>query len=150
MQKMQETLAQSLGWGDPLEKETAVCSSIFAWIIPYIEKPGGLLSKVLQRVRHNSATSMQTHKWYLDFWLPGGLVFLTPCCSKVNCCIQQRCKWSNLQSIAKHCPKDDLAFHCLPQCFSPDVCGQGNQARMKEFIFHFNVWQNSLQIKINK
>ena len=28
---MQETRVQSLGWGDPLEKETATHSSILAW-----------------------------------------------------------------------------------------------------------------------
>jgi len=31
---MQETRVQSLGWKDPLEKETATLSSILAWIIP--------------------------------------------------------------------------------------------------------------------
>ena len=30
---MQETQVQSLGWEDPLEKEMAVYSSIFAWKI---------------------------------------------------------------------------------------------------------------------
>ena len=31
---MQETWVQSLGWEDPLEKETATHSSILAWRIP--------------------------------------------------------------------------------------------------------------------
>ena len=31
---MQETLVQSLGWEDPLEKEMAIHSSILAWRIP--------------------------------------------------------------------------------------------------------------------
>ena len=31
---MQETWVQSLGWKDPLEKEMATHSSIFAWKIP--------------------------------------------------------------------------------------------------------------------
>ena len=31
---MQETLVQSLGWEDPLEKERATHSSILAWEIP--------------------------------------------------------------------------------------------------------------------
>ena len=39
---MQETWVQSLGQGDPLEKEMAVHSSIHAWKIPWMEKPGGL------------------------------------------------------------------------------------------------------------
>ena len=34
-----ETLVESLGWEDPLEKETATYSSIFAWRIPWAEKP---------------------------------------------------------------------------------------------------------------
>ena len=32
---MQETWVQSLGWEDPLEKETATHSSILAWRIPW-------------------------------------------------------------------------------------------------------------------
>ena len=39
---MPETLVQSLGWGDPLEKEMAILSSILAWKIPWTEEPGGL------------------------------------------------------------------------------------------------------------
>ena len=39
---MQETLVQSLGWEDPLEKEMATHSSILAWEIPWTEEPGGL------------------------------------------------------------------------------------------------------------
>ena len=32
------------GWGRPLEEETATCSSILAWKIPWTEEPGGLQS----------------------------------------------------------------------------------------------------------
>ena len=39
---MQETWVQSLGWEDPLEKETATLSSILSWGIPWTEKPGFL------------------------------------------------------------------------------------------------------------
>ena len=35
---------RSLGWEDPLEKEMATHLSIFAWEIPWTEKPGGLQS----------------------------------------------------------------------------------------------------------
>ena len=35
---------QSLGGKDPLEKEMATHSSIFAWKIPRTEEPGGLQS----------------------------------------------------------------------------------------------------------
>ena len=40
---MQETLVQSLGQEDPLEKEMATHSSILAWRISWTEEPGGLL-----------------------------------------------------------------------------------------------------------
>ena len=51
--EMQERWVGSLGWEDPLEKGTAIHSSILAWRIPYAEEPGGLLSTGSQRVRHN-------------------------------------------------------------------------------------------------
>ena len=41
---MQETLVQSLGQEDSLEKEMATHSSILAWKIPWMEEPGGLQS----------------------------------------------------------------------------------------------------------
>ena len=50
---MQETWAQSLGQGDPLEKEMATHSSILAWEIPWTEEPGRLQSMGSQQVRHN-------------------------------------------------------------------------------------------------
>ena len=50
---MQETGVQSLGQEDPLETEMAIHSSIFAWRIPWMEKPGRLQSMGLQRVGHD-------------------------------------------------------------------------------------------------
>ena len=50
---MQETWVRFLGWEDPLEKEMATHSSILAWRIPWVEKPGGLQSMLLQRARHD-------------------------------------------------------------------------------------------------
>ena len=50
---MQETQVQSLGWGDPLEKEMAPHSSILAWKIPWMEEPGRLQSMGSQRVGHD-------------------------------------------------------------------------------------------------
>ena len=38
----QETWVQSLGWGDPLEKEMETHSSTLAWKIPWMEEPGRL------------------------------------------------------------------------------------------------------------
>ena len=40
----QETQVQSLGQGDPLEKEMAPGSSILTWEIPWTEEPGRLQS----------------------------------------------------------------------------------------------------------
>ena len=50
---MQETLVQSLGWEDPMEKGMATLSSILAWKVPWTEEPGGLWSIGLQRVGHD-------------------------------------------------------------------------------------------------
>ena len=47
---MWETLVQSLGGEDPLEKEMATHSRILAWRIPWTEEPGGLQSMGSQRV----------------------------------------------------------------------------------------------------
>ena len=48
-----ETLVQSLGQEDPLEKDMATYSRIPAWRIPWTEEPGGLQSTGSQRVRHD-------------------------------------------------------------------------------------------------
>ena len=53
MQEMPEMQVRSLGLEDPLEQEMATHSSILAWKIPWTEKPGGLESMELQRVRHD-------------------------------------------------------------------------------------------------
>ena len=45
-----------MGWEDALEKEMATHSSILAWKIPWTEKPGGLQSMGVARVRHNLVT----------------------------------------------------------------------------------------------
>ena len=50
---MWETWVQSLGREDLLEKEMVTHSSIFAWKIPWMEKPGRLQSMQSQRVRHD-------------------------------------------------------------------------------------------------
>ena len=52
---MQEIRVQSLGREDLLEKEMATHSSILAWKIPWMEKPGGLQSMGSQRVGHVAA-----------------------------------------------------------------------------------------------
>ena len=47
---MQDTCVRSLGWEDPLEKEMASHSSVFAWRILWTEEPDGLQSVRLPRV----------------------------------------------------------------------------------------------------
>ena len=50
-----------MGGEDPLEKETAIHSSILAWEIPWTEVIRGLQSTGLQRVGHDFATKQQQH-----------------------------------------------------------------------------------------
>ena len=50
---MQETLVQSLGQEEPLEKGMATHSSILAWRISRTEEPGRLQSTGSQRVGHD-------------------------------------------------------------------------------------------------
>ena len=50
---MWETWVQYLVWEVPLNKVMATHSSILAWRIPWNEKPGGLQSVGLQRVRND-------------------------------------------------------------------------------------------------
>ena len=54
---MQETWVWSLGWEDPLVKGMATHSYIFAWEIPWTDKPGRLKSMVSQSVRHDWVTN---------------------------------------------------------------------------------------------
>ena len=42
-------MVQSLGQEEPLKKEMAIHSSIFAWEIPWTEEPGGLQSMWSQK-----------------------------------------------------------------------------------------------------
>ena len=53
MQEPQETRVLSLGWEDPLEEEMATNPSLLAWIVSWIESPGGLRSMGSQRVGHD-------------------------------------------------------------------------------------------------
>ena len=52
---MQQTLVQSLGWEDPLEKERTTHSNILAWETPWTEEPGGpqpMQSQELDMAKH--------------------------------------------------------------------------------------------------
>ena len=57
---MHETWVRFLSKEDPLEKEMATHSSIFAWRIPWTEEPGGLQSMGSQRFGHDRVTK-HTH-----------------------------------------------------------------------------------------
>ena len=57
---VQETLVQSLGLEDPLEKGMATHSSILAWRIPWTEEPDRLQSMGLQRAGCHLATNTFT------------------------------------------------------------------------------------------
>jgi len=73
---MLETLVQSLGWEDPLEKEMATHSSILAWRIPWTEEPSGLQSVGLQRVGHDWMTNIFTGDIIL---LSSGAIYQSTC-----------------------------------------------------------------------
>ena len=62
---MREAWVWSLGQEDPLEKGMTIHSSILAWRSPWIEKPGGLQSMGLQRVRHDWGANTFTFKHQL-------------------------------------------------------------------------------------
>ena len=63
---MRETRVQSLGEEDLLEKEMATCSSILAWRIPWMEKPGNS-----PRGRKESNTTERLHFEGLPWWCRG-------------------------------------------------------------------------------
>ena len=53
MQEMQKMWVIFLGQEDPHEEAMATHSSILAWKMPWTEKPSGLESIRLQRIRHD-------------------------------------------------------------------------------------------------
>ena len=61
MPETQEMRVGSLGREDPLEKGMTNHSSVLAWKVLWTEKPGGLQSIGLQRIRHNRTNRAQTH-----------------------------------------------------------------------------------------
>ena len=61
---MQELQVWSLGPENALEEGMAIYSSILAWRIPSIEKPGGIQSIGLQRVKHNWSNWACMHKMF--------------------------------------------------------------------------------------
>ena len=61
---MQEMQVWSLCWEDPLEKEIETHSSILAWEIPWIEEPGGLQSRGLQRIGYDCVTENNSEGYW--------------------------------------------------------------------------------------
>ena len=61
MKEMQEMWVQLLSQEDPLEEDMATHSSILAWKIPRTEKPGGLQSMGLKRVRQDWSNLVHMH-----------------------------------------------------------------------------------------
>ena len=59
LRAMWEIQVRSLGWEDPLEKETATLSSTLAWKIQWTEEPGRLRSMGSQRVGLNWGTKQK-------------------------------------------------------------------------------------------
>ena len=71
---MQETRVWSLGWEDPLEKEMATHSNIFAWEIPWQRSLAGY-SPWGQKVRHNFETKQQYMYLYIYILFIGLLTY---------------------------------------------------------------------------
>ena len=75
---MQEAWVRSMGWEDPLEKETAIHSSILAWRIPWTEEPGGLESvgsqesDTTERLHHHRLFSGLGGWTSMPLWLVPG------------------------------------------------------------------------------
>ena len=65
---MQETWAWSLGWKEPLEKEMAAHSSIFAWEILWTEEPGGLQSMGSQKSQIEQLDNLAPLTCFLWEW----------------------------------------------------------------------------------
>ena len=83
MQEAKETLVQSLGQEDPLEKETATHSSIPAWRIPWTEELGLLPSMGLQETACLKWLSMQ----YKRFILPKSAFYLNGVIQSEHFCL---------------------------------------------------------------
>ena len=86
MPAVQDTRVRSVGWEDPLEKQTATHSSIFAWKISWTEEPGGLQSMGLQTVGCN---------WVTNTYLP------TESYAKYGCFISGIYPYENLHHSKK-------------------------------------------------
>ena len=127
MQETQEMQVWSLGWGEPLEKEMAIHSSILAWEIPWAEEPGGLHSMGSQRVRHNWATKHTCLYKYI--WQGKGETFflIAECCKLLNLKVQLLCFHASFTGSTRGLKKKTKTkwkptAQCMSQ-FPPAFCG---------------------------
>ena len=69
---MQETWVRSLGWEDPLEKETATHSSILAWKIPWRSmvgySPWGRRESDMTEQLQFQFQTQESHGYTLEIW----------------------------------------------------------------------------------
>ena len=64
-----------MGQEDPLEKEMATHSSVFAWRIPWTEEPGGLWSKGCKELYTTEQLIHIDHRTKVSKSLPKGCIF---------------------------------------------------------------------------
>ena len=95
---MQEMWVPFLGREDPLEKEMATHSSIFAWEIAGTEEPGELQSKGSQRVRSDLGLNNNDKQQYITF-----------CSASVNCMIPPFC-FINVMNFLEYFLLTSLTF----------------------------------------
>ena len=111
-QEPQETWVRSLGWEDPLEEEMATHSSILTWKIPWTEKPGGLQSIGLQRVK----TQLSTHNSHDNSQNAHNikLTILT-----IFKCTLQQCYRLKMWYDHQHCPSPERFSSCKTKISVP-------------------------------
>ena len=116
---MWETWVQSLSWEDLLEKEMVTHSSVLAWKTPWMETPGRLQSKRLQRVRHDWVTSLSLmhsghfFQLYYSYWIVSALCIwrtLDLCCL---CCSHLLSWYFFSSSFCLWCLLSSWGFHSL-------------------------------------
>ena len=127
---MRKTRVLSLGWEDPLEKETATHSSILAWKIPRTEEPSGLQSMGSQRVRHAwTYTYTQTHTHTFIYYC--SVAQLCP-----TFCNPTDCSMPGLP-VLHHLPKfAQVHVHCISDAIQP------SHPLMPSSPFAFNLSQH--------
>ena len=76
---------KELGQEDPLEEEMATHSSILAWRTPWTEKPSGLQSTGLQRVRVSTHTGAGSYDNSVFNFLRNHQIILHSSCTILHC-----------------------------------------------------------------